>query len=46
MAVAEDMPFLCGDAVLYVHGDRPAVPLVRGRVDFAAQFLFHLAVAV
>ena len=46
MAIAEDMPLLRGDAVLDVRGDRPAVPFVRGRVDFAAQLLFHLAVAV
>ena len=46
MAAAEDMLLLRSDALLDICGDRPAVPLVRGRVDFAAQLLFHLAVAV
>ena len=46
MAAAEDMLLLRSDALLDVHGDRPAVPLIRGRVDFAVQLLFHLAVAI
>ena len=46
MAAAEDMLLLRSDALLDICGDRPVVPFVRGRVDFDAQLLFHLAVAV
>ena len=46
MAVAKNMLLLRSDALLDICGDRPAVPFVRGCVDFAAQLLFHLAVAV
>ena len=46
MTISEDMPLLHSDALLYVRGDRPAVPFVRYFMDFVVQLLFHLAVAV